>query len=367
MKKTRIIAMYLPQFHRIPENDKWWGAGFTEWTNVRKATPLFAGHIQPREPLNQDYYDLSNKDVMLNHMNLAKEYGLDGFCFYHYWFKDGKRLLEKPIEALLGEDDIPLPFCLCWANEPWTRNWDGDEGSKVVLMEQEYGKETDWIEHFNYLKGFFSRDEYIKKDGKPVMVIYKPGSIPDFERMTEIWNDQARKNGLEGLFIIGVHRSNVYDEYPFNCDGVMDFEPFATLSNLNSTKLEMMIEVKKGYNGKSYRVYDYEKLAKHNCSEYKMKDINHYLGCFPGWDNTPRMGDDERVLKIVNNTVKNFKEYFRGQYKKSVRNNNEFMFINAWNEWGEGAYLEPDSINKYGYLESIKEVLKEEGDAWGAR
>ena len=365
MKKPQIIPMYLPQFHKIPENDQWWGEGFTEWTNVRKAKPLFDGHIQPRIPINNHYYDLMDPDTLINQMKLAQDYCIDGFCFYHYWFKDGKKLLEKPIERMLETKNLPVKFCLCWANEPWTRNWDGQEGSKVTLMEQEYGYESEWEKHFEYLSQFFSRPEYIRRDGRPVFLIYRPSDIPNLSQMILKWKELAHESNLNELFIIGVHRRAVVSEYPYLCDGVMDFEPFATLSSMTNDERESAMILKEGYNQKEYKVYDYSRIGAVSANKFKMKGINHYLGCFPGWDNTPRRGEDETVLKIVGNSVEAFREYFRKQYERSM--DNDFIFINAWNEWGEGAFLEPDEYNKYGLLEAIKETVYLYEDLYGKK
>ena len=171
----KIIAFYLPQFHRVPENDKWWGEGFTEWTNTSRAKPLFVGHRQPRIPQNENYYDLLNPEVQEWQANLARKFGIFGFCYYHYWF-NGKRLLEKPLETVLSTGKPDFPFCLSWANEPWTKTWEGND--KEVLMAQTYGDEADWLEHINYLLKCFKDDRYIKVDGCPQFLIYRPGSIP---------------------------------------------------------------------------------------------------------------------------------------------------------------------------------------------
>lgn len=357
MVKPQIITMYLPQYHRIPENDEWWGEGFTEWTNVKKAKPLFEDHIQPRVPLNANYYDLDNPVELVKQMSLAKQYGISGFCFYHYWFRGGKKILEKPIEQLLNEKEIPLHFCLCWANESWTRNWDGVEGSKVTLIKQEYGNEDDWNRHFAYLLSFFKLEEYLKKDNCPVFLIYKPSQIPKLEMMLARWNILAKKHGFSGIHIIAVHRTCIDYVDGGLFSGVADFEPFTTLSFMSDEQLEDACYIKDGFNGKKYKVYDYQKIADYNCTQYKMKGINHYLGSFPGWDNTPRRGEDENVLKIINNTPNAFKEYLNIQYKKSMENENDYLFINAWNEWGEGAFLEPDEKYGYGFLESVKQVV----------
>lgn len=350
----KTIAMYLPQFHCFPENDTWWGKGFTEWTNVKAAKPLYNNHLQPRVPLDGEYYDLSEEAVLVKQMQMAKEYGVDGFCFYHYWF-NGKKLLEKPVEKLLSMDNIILPFCFCWANEPWTRNWDGLTNAKEILMPQEYGQEEEWKEHFEYLNRFFSKEQYIKKDNKPVFIIYKASDIKEREKMINYWNKLAKKEGYAGIYIINVHRANANREIPIVGDAVMDFEPFATLARAKMTGLQGMIKQYEGNNGKTYEVIDYENFCEYMVSRYIFKGMNHYLGFFAGWDNTPRRRDNTEII-FENNTPEVFQKYFKMQYERSIEACNDFIFINAWNEWGEGTFLEPDERYRFGYLEAIKRV-----------
>ena len=192
----KIIAFYLPQFHNIPENDEWWGNGFTEWTNVKKAKPIFEGHQQPKVPLNNNYYNLLDDNVKVWQADLAKKYGVYGFCYYHYWF-NGKMLLEKPMEQMLENKEVDIPFCISWANEPWTKAWVGDE--KKMLIAQEYGQEEEWKEHFMYLLPFFKDERYIKKDGKPFFIFYRPDIVPCMKEMIDLWNRLAKENGLNGI------------------------------------------------------------------------------------------------------------------------------------------------------------------------
>lgn len=191
----KIITFYLPQFHEIPENNEWWGKGFTEWVNVKKAQPLYEGHEQPRVPLNENYYNLLDPNVQVWQAKIAKEYGVYGFCYYHYWF-NGKLLLEKPMENMLKNRDIDIPFCVCWANEPWTRAWVGET---KVLIPQLYGEKREWKEHFDYLLPFFKDSRYICDDGKPLVVIYRPEVIECLNEMLDYWNELAIQEGFEGL------------------------------------------------------------------------------------------------------------------------------------------------------------------------
>lgn len=354
----QILAMYLPQFHEIVENNKWWGEGFTEWTNVKKAKPLFRGHIQPREPYKNIYYDLSDPDVLKNQMQLALGYGVDGFCIYHYWFK-GKKLLEKPLEQLLVEERVILPFCICWANESWTRTWDGDAGAKQILIEQDYGNEEDWVTHFKYLNQFFQKEEYIKVDGKPLIVIYKLSLVNHRREMLKVWNQMAKDMGFPGIFVLSMQRTDISKDIPIQGDGVADFEPFATFARMNTVEREKITCTHRGNKKENflmrYQVVDYTKFCEIMVSRFIGRNTNHYLGFFVGWDNTPRRGFQTKLI-FENNTPEQFEKYFSIQYERSIGASNEFIFINAWNEWGEGTFLEPDNKYLYGYLSAIKRI-----------
>ena len=221
----KIIAMYLPQFHRTPENDEWWGEGFTEWTAVRNAKPLFEGHSQPQAPLDEKYYNLLEKNTMIWQSELMHKYGVDGMCIYHYWFKDGRKILEKPVENLLQWKDIDMPYCLCWANETWARSWSGlkgkntwadkfeqkNENSKDILLEQKYGTEEAWEEHFEYFYKFFCDERYIKIDGKPLLLIYKINTIARLDDMILLWRELAREKGFPDIYVVGAEAENVPD------------------------------------------------------------------------------------------------------------------------------------------------------------
>jgi len=225
-QKIKPIAFYLPQFHAIPENDSAWGDGFTEWTNVKKARPLFEGHYQPRIPLNHNYYNLLDKDVLVEQSRIAQQYGVFGFCYYHYWFKNGKKLLEKPIEDMLHNKAVTIPYCLSWANENWTKKWDG--GNKEIIVEQDYGGMDDWEKHFLYLLPYFQDDRYILLDGKPVFLIYKPNQIPCIQSMLRYFEKRAHDVGLKGICFI-VQNGSVYYDINFDIgmfSYIIKFEPF---------------------------------------------------------------------------------------------------------------------------------------------
>lgn len=359
---TKVFAMYLPQYHEIPENNEWWGEGFTEWTNVKSSAPLFEGHYQPRVPANGNYYDLSDPETMTKQMLLAKHYGIDGFCFYHYWF-NGKQLLEKPVNMLLERENIELPFCLCWANEPWTRNWDGAVGSKVTLIGQNYGDFEDWNRHYKYLSAFFKRNEYIKIEGKPVLVIYKQEMIDVRKDILMLWNALAIEDGFSGIFVINTKRGNVSIKELYG-NAFFDFEPFETLNSALPSELEMVVNSYVGNRednaGRVYRVYDYERICQYMVRRNVIND-KHYLGMCIGWDNSARRGVNSKYI-FENVTPDVFKKYFKMQYNRAVQANHELMFINAWNEWAEGTYLEPDERFGLGYLEAIKAVREEDGE-----
>lgn len=372
--KTKIIAFYLPQYHTIPENDKWWGKGFTEWTNVKKAKPLFTGHDQPRVPLNNNYYNLLDDDVKVWQANLAKKYGVFGFCYYHYWFKDGKQLLEKPAEQMLNNQNVDLPFCFCWANENWSRNWDG--GNQEIIMEQNYGNQQDWELHFQYLLKFFKDDRYITVDGKPLFVIYKPDLIADLYQMVNYFKSRAKQEGFPGVcfaFQFPTYFSDIfYRDDIF--DYMIEFEPVFSRSNVQrsqSKKVEVMRKIFgenfisqyrkckgiKGYNYNKPRylsMFFYDEAWDNILNQQWNKKI--IPGTFIDWDNTPR---NKHGAMYTGFTIEKFEKNMSLLIKKSRENNKNMIFINAWNEWGEGAYLEPDE--KYGYkkLEAIKKALEE--------
>jgi lipopolysaccharide biosynthesis protein len=266
--------------------------------------------------------------------------------------------LEKPIERLLSEKRELLPFCLCWANEPWTRTWDGQEGTKQVLMSQCYGSVEEWKQHYWYLNKFFTREEYIKIDNEPLIVIYKQSEIPNIKEMLACWNKMAQQEGFAGVFVLNVLRTGIDNECSLFGNGTIDFEPFATFSRTNSEYIDMISHTYRGNRkenfGRKYHVIDYSRFCEKMTSRFILKKCNHYLGFFSGWDNTPRRKDLGIIFE--NNTPENFGKYLDIQYRRSIELENQFLFINAWNEWGEGTFLQPDQEYKYGYLEKIRSV-----------
>lgn len=351
----RVIAWHLPQFHSIAENDEWWGKGFTEWTNVKKAKPLFKGHNQPKKPLEDNYYNLLEKEVMIWQNKISEKYGIYGFCYYHYWF-NGKLLLEKPLENLIKWKDIPQKFCLSWANEPWARTWDGQ--NKKVLMPQTYGNEKEWENHFYYLLKFFKDERYIKIENKPLFLIYRTENIPRCNDMIKYWNKLAQKNGLEGIHLIETLNSFQSSSKCSDSNGVVYMEPMVSLREIAEER-SFLKKIKDKMKNKFIkpRMYEYEKISEYitNRNYKKIKNKNQYLGTFVSWDNTARKGKNGMVIKGAE--PEKFKKCLIEQKKNLEKLNEEILFINAWNEWAEGTYLEPDQENGYEYLEKIKDVI----------
>lgn len=357
----KIIAFYLPQFHAIPENDAWWGKGFTDWVNVKKARPLYEGHLQPRIPL-KGYYDLSDVEVMRWQSELAKQYDVAGFCFYHYWF-DGKLLLEKPAEQLLVHKDLDMPFCFSWANEPWARTWDGK--AHQVLMPQRYGNRKDWEEHFDYLLPFFKDPRYICVDGCPMFLIYKTRSIPQCKEMMELWIEKARMAGLPGIHFVQTIRENQLDDRDLPFSANAEFEPARSirlqgrwvlqLQRVRRSVLRLYNKVC-GCSHKTNAVIPFEKMV--GLSLGTNSPVSTYGGVFAGWDNTARRTTDATIISSPS------KEQFADYLRKKIKQTREvyhtnYIFVNAWNEWAEGTYLEPDTDRHYEYLEAVREVVGE--------
>lgn len=357
--RPQIIAFYLPQFHTIPENDEWWGKGFTDWVNVKKSKPLFKGHLQPRVPEN-GYYDLADVEVMRTQADMARKYGLSGFCFYHYWFA-GKLLLEKPAAQLLEHPDIDMPYCFSWANEPWARTWDGK--ARQVLMPQAYGAEEDWRKHFDYLLPFFQDQRYMKHDGAPVFLIYKSRSIPRCGEMMQKWIAWAQEAGLAGIHFVQTIRERQLDQRELPFSAQVEFEPARSIHQQSALSLQMQRVRRLAIN-----IYNKVSQKKHPTNaRIPFKNMAHislsnnspkgtYGGVFAGWDNSPRRGENATI--ILPPTKQEFAEYLRAKLRQTreVYGTNT-IFVNAWNEWAEGTYLEPDTELHYSYLEAIREVV----------
>lgn len=356
--------MYLPQYHEIKENNLWWGKGYTEWTAVKRAKPIFKGHEQPRIPLNDNYYDLGNEDAITWkwQAELAKKYGVYGFCVYHYWFT-GRQLLQKPLEVLLKHPEIQIHYSICWANESWTRTWYGNE--KEILMKQDYGNENDWEKHFHYLLKFFNDERYIKIENKPVLNIYLSSEIEDLDKMLKKWNSLALKNGFNGIYIVSSNNHRKIDKREDLIDAYYNFEPGYTLKH----KLNFLQALNYSANVLFRRIHNIlfkkRKLVEHIIDANKLSKIMHreiektnkpvFKGTFVRWDNTPRVSHKGIIYKNASPDL-----FYQNllKVKESLCDEKlDFVYVNAWNEWGEGCYLEPDTVNRYQYLEMIKKSI----------
>ncbi|MBE9585364.1 glycoside hydrolase family 99-like domain-containing protein [Mucilaginibacter sp. JRF] len=372
--KVRTIAIHLPQFHPIKENDEWWGKGFTEWTNVSKAQPLFKDHYQPHLPADMGFYDLRLADARAEQAKLAKEYGIYGFCYYHYWF-NGRRVLERPLQEILASGEPDFPFMVCWANENWTRVWNGSD--KDVLLKQDYSPEDD-REHIQYLITLFEDPRYIRVDGKPVVAIYRSTMIPDPKTTTDIWREEAAKKGME-LYIcrfesFGEEGSDLIKNGGF--DAAVEFQPmgkarrtFETLlkkeTSLAKFRRRVRMKLVKEFpklshlvrNAHDYgTVIDYKEYVEYSLGQPK-KDYKIFPGITPMWDNSARK--QKNYIVFHNSSPSIYKYWFKkilDRFKPYSKDEN-LVFINAWNEWAEGNHLEPCRKWGRGYLEATKEVL----------
>lgn len=353
--ERRVIAINLPQFHPFKENNEWWGMGFTEWTNVTKAKPRYEGHYQPHLPADMGFYDLRLPEARQLQADLAKENGIYGFCYYHYWF-NGKQLMERPVNEIIASGEPDFPFMLCWANENWARNWDG--GFKDVLIKQEYSHEDD-VNHMRWLcEHVFSDKRYIRVDGKPVFMVYRSSLFPDFEATVRTWRQVAREEYGLGLYLL----KSMYPGDPDSTslatgvDAVMDFQPIGVMmSGLPSEKVRMIDshEPKEQWP----TVYNYSRYVDYCCAT-ELPD-RCYPCVSPGFDNSPRR-IGRTFLSFTECTPENFGRWlFDSLCRKTCFGSKDenFVFINAWNEWAEGNHLEPDQKWGRDYLEETRQVI----------
>ena len=353
---ARLIAYYLPQYHPIKENDEWWGKGFTEWVSVANAKPLFEGHEQPKIPGELGFYDLRLEETRIAQAELAKKYGVEGFCYWHYWLGNGKRLLERPFQEVLDSGKPDFPFCLGWANHSWKGVFFGAQNQ--TLAEQTYNGYKDYEEHFNFLLKAFKDPRYIKVNGKPLMYIYRAYDIPDCKKVLDYWRELAIKENLKGIHFVGENID------PADCEKLgLDAQAFprhreienATVNAVKNKYLRFIYKKIKGVQ-LQLKVYDYKDAMKYflKPDEYK---INEYPCIVPGWDTTPRLQKNAVILK--KSTPQLFKQHveevFRRVADKPIEEN--IIFIKSWNEWAEGNYMEPDWKNGSAYLEMLKEAL----------
>lgn len=351
MDKLRVIAFYLPQFHPIPENDRWWGKGFTDWTNVVKATPNFVGHYQPHLPSDLGFYDLRIPEVREQQAELAREHGIYGFCYHHYWF-NGRRLLERPFNEVLKSGRPDFPFCLCWANENWTRRWDGLEHE--ILLAQEYS-ERDNIAFIRDIVPALRDERYIRINGKPLLIVYRVNLLPKPQTTAEIWRAECRKLGVGEIYLCAAQSFEITDPRPYGFDAAVEFPPHALFIQ------EIINKVKITNPNFTGHIFEYEE-AVHFMKKKKATDYTLFKAVTPSWDNTPRKQNASHI--IAHATPDLYKDWLAHtiEYtKKHLSGDERLVFINAWNEWGEGAHLEPDRKYGYAFLKATKGAIENSG------
>jgi glycosyltransferase involved in cell wall biosynthesis len=353
--EARAIAFYLPQFHPIPENDEWWGKGFTEWTNVTKATPQYEGHYQPHLPGELGFYDLRILEVMQRQVELAKLYGIEGFCFYFYWFA-GKRLLEQPLLQWLDNVEAAnLPFCLCWANENWSRRWDGLDTE--ILIGQQHSAEDD-LQFIAYVAKYMRDTRYIRVDGKPMLLVYRPSLLPDPKATAERWRNWCRQNGLGEIHLVLTQSFDMGDPEEYGFDAAVEFPP----NNMAPPDItERLTKLNPKFAG---RILDYDFYVERS-EAFPQRPYKIYRGAFPSWDNEARRASGgasfygahpEKFFRMMRNAVE---EMIRASPDPDGR----LLFINAWNEWAEGCHLEPDRRYGYAWLNAARRALADEKEA----
>lgn len=351
---ARVIAYHLPQFHPIPENDEWWGNGFTEWTNTAKARPLFKGHYQPHIPSDLGYYDLRLPETRDAQAAMARKYGIEGFCYYHYWF-GGRRLLERPFNEVLASGEPDFPFCLCWANQTWTGIWHGTPNR--VLIEQTYPGMEDHRRHFDTLLPAFCDKRYLKVDGKPLFMVYNLDELPDSPRVLEFWRGLAAKAGFPGLFLVAEHRIPDWDPKRHGYDAAVTIGLWRWANKWVSWNhpIKKIKDKYRQWRGRP-TVHLYERVIDSLISD-RIQGIENFPCVVPNWDNTPRSGRNGLVLH--GSTPDLFRRHLRRALDRmrDVPYEHRIVFVKSWNEWAEGNHLEPDRKFGLQYLEVLNEEL----------
>jgi lipopolysaccharide biosynthesis protein len=350
LPSVKVIAFYLPQFHPFPENDEWWGKGFTEWSNVGKALPNYIGHYQPHCPIHFGYYDLRISSIMEEQAKIAKEYGLYGFSYYFYWFA-GKVLMETPLIQMLENKTINLPFCLTWANENWSRSWDGQEND--ILIAQKHSDE-DSIEFIKYLLKYFRDSRYIKIDGKPLLIVYRANIIPNIKKTAQIWRDMVVLEGFPGIYLVSAQTFGIKSPYEFGFDASVEFPPHTADNTDISDSINI---VNKDFSG---HIFSYDltvsKAVTDDEPSYKL-----FRTAMLSWDNTARKQNNSHIFYGF--SISRYKQWFSSIVNRIHTNekycgDEKLVFVNAWNEWAEGTHLEPDRKYGFAYLQATYDVLK---------
>jgi lipopolysaccharide biosynthesis protein len=356
--RARAIAFYLPQFHPIPENDAWWGNGFTEWTNVTRARPLFHGHAQPHLPTDLGFYDLRLPESRQDQADLARNSGIEGFCYWHYWF-NGKRLLDRPFNEVLTSGEPDFPFCLAWANETWSRRWLGEP--KDVLMEQTYS-ESDDLNHIRWLMRAFEDDRYVTIDGRPAFLIYRPSDLPNARKTTDLFRRQCRSSGISEPYLIGINGHSVrMDSRKLGFDATLHFTPqlgilpdaFEDGPLPSKLRRNLQFDVRSD----SLKIYDYKESLRAMLALRDQLKYPTIPSICVGWDNTPRRA--EKAIILIHSDPEFFQQELRSLIDEQAAKPfaERLVFINAWNEWAEGNHLEPDITHGHGFLEATRKAL----------
>ncbi|HVU71887.1 MAG TPA: glycoside hydrolase family 99-like domain-containing protein [Mycobacteriales bacterium] len=356
MDALRCLAFYLPQFHPVAENDEWWGEGFTEWTNVRKARPLFPGHVAPRVPGELGYYDLRDPVVRAAQAALAHAHGIDGFVYYHYWF-NGRRLLERPFTEVLSSGAPDRPFALCWANENWTRVWDG--GSRDVLMQQRYDAADD-IAHIRSLLPAFADPRYVRVDGKPLFLVYRLGELPEPARTAERWRAEVQKAGLGDLFLVRVESQpgETGDPVPLGFDAACGFSPRMDLLPPPAIPFRLARKALRSRGVFGQRVVEYDEIVEQGIALQEDADYLRFPCVMPRFDNSARRS--KNALIVRHSTPDAYGAWVRRAIAQAPRTagGERLLFVNAWNEWAEGNHLEPEQVWGRAYLEAHRDALR---------
>ena len=347
MKNIQLIAYYLPQYYEIDFNNKHWGKGHTEWTDAANAKPLFKGHYQPHVPADLGFYNLLMPEARQAQADMAKEYGVDGFCYWHYWFGNGETIMEKPFQAVLNSRKPDFPFCLCWANHSWHNPRTGE-----LFFEQKYYDEEDYKKHFHSLLPAFRDHRYLKIDNKPIFNIFNPHTFPDINKFINLWNNLGINNGFNGIYFIGMAQSSyeydIINKYKLDAINVVRMKDFLNYRHPYKERIKYLLS--------PLHTYSYKEASKYFISP---KDNNENIipTIITGWDHSPRSGKDALIL--TDYTPEAFESHLHDVFKVISKKENKLCFIKAWNEWGEGNHLEPDLKYGLAFLETLKRVKEQ--------